>query len=85
MENFLTEILGTNINPYIWLVLLIGLILISRIEINRENIKIKTFLIFILIVTLGAFNILDIKFSLVIALFIIFIFIEFIYVDSFQK
>lgn len=85
MENFLTEILGTNINPYIWLVLLIGLILMSRIEINRENIKIKTFLIFILIVTLGAFNILDIKFSLVIALFIIFIFIEFIYVDSFQK
>ena len=85
MFDSLKEIFGNNVNGYYWLILLLSWILVSKIELDKNNTKIKLSLIYIIFFFLALFDIFDLKLLIPIFIVITFIFQEFIFADEFQK
>ncbi len=85
MFDSLKEIFGNNVDGYFWLILLLSWILVSKIELDKNNTKIKLSLIYIIFFFLALFDIFDLKLLIPIFIVITFIFQEFIFADEFQK
>ncbi len=81
----LKEIFGNNVDGYFWLILLLSWILVSKIELDKNNIKLKLSLIYIIFFFSALLNIFDLKLLIPIFIVITFIFQEFVFADEFQK
>lgn len=79
------DLFGPNMNSYLWLIILTSWLLISKLEIKPDNLKIKISIIYILFFLLALFNIFDIKLLIIIIIIATFVFLEFIYIDVFQR
>lgn len=72
---------------YFWLIVMISIFLLSNLNINtnKENLKMKISIFYIILYLLRLFNMCDIKILILIFICISFVFLEFIFTDSFTK
>lgn len=85
MIEFFLELFGDKINLYAWLFVLIVWFMISRLEIDDSNIKIKISIIYILMFFLAVTKIFDVFPLLIISIIIFFICFELIFIDDFTR
>lgn len=85
MVEYIEMLFGNNVNNYFWLILLVLWVFVGKIEIDRNNIKIKISLIYILFFFLGLFNIFNPILLILLFLLLTFIFLEFIFVDDLKR
>ena len=85
MLELLEKIVGEQLNIYLLTILLLSWIMITKLEFDSKKLNVKFSLIYIVVYLLAVFNILDIKFLLIIVLIISFIFLEIIYLDELAK
>lgn len=79
------DLFGDNMNSYIWLVILTSWLIISKLELNPNNLKVKISIVYLLFFLLALFNIYDIKILILIIFLTMFIFLEFLYIDNVQR
>ena len=74
-----------TITSYILLMILLSCMMFTKIEIDRQNIRIKIAIMYILSYLLVFFNVADIKAILIILFIISFVFLEFVFIDDFKR
>ena len=84
VEKLLDQI--PNINTiYFWIIFLMVLIFVNKIEISNENIKEKMILSYLLLLVLRYVNVISIKFAIIFSILFYFIFIELFYLSKNDK
>ena len=74
-----------TITSYVLLIILLSCMMFTKIEIDRQNIRIKISIMYILLYILVFFNVADIKAILIILFIITFVFLEFVFIDDFKR
>ena len=74
-----------TVTSYILLMILLSCMMFSKIETDRQNIRIKIAIIYILSYILVFFNVADIKAILIILFIITFVILEFVFIDDFKR
>ena len=81
----LKDLLGQNINQYVWIAILASALMLSNVEIDKRNLKTKVSILYIVFFLLFITKQYNIMLLLGIFLLILFIFLEFIYLDEFAR
>lgn len=74
-----------TVTSYVLLIILLSCMMFTKIEIDRQNIRIKIAITYILLYLLVFFNAADIKTILIILFIISFVFLEFVFIDDFKR
>lgn len=81
----LKELLGENLNQYVWISILASALMLTNIEIDKRNLKTKVSILYIIFFLLFITRQYNMSTLLIIFLLILFIFLEFIYLDEFAR